>query len=539
MTTSEVPDWRTVPRMLRDRATVAPDVVVVRDGDYALTVGELRAAAGRVARALLARGIGRGDRVAIWAPNGWQWVVAAFGAWDVGALLVPLSTRAKGLETSETLRRTGCRLLFTVDRFLGVDYAGLVAEAARTGAGLPDLAEVVLVSGCEPVDGTTGWGEFLESGSGVDEEAAEQAALAVEVGDPFEILMTSGTTGEPKGVLLTGAQILRAYWDWSEFCGLGPGDRYPIVSPFAHGFGINAGMLICVARLATMVPIAVFDPDRALDLIERHGLTTLAGPPNLFERIIANPDLANRDVSSLRWAIVGAASVPTELVRAMQEQMGFERVTNAYGLIEGSAVTMTRPGDPAEVVAATAGRALPDVEVRIVDDVEEPVAPGEQGEVQVRGYGVTPGYWEAPALTKAAFAPGGWLRTGDVGVVDEAGNLRIVGRKKDMFIVGGFNTYPAEIENLLLHDPRIASAAVIGVPDSRLGEVPWAYVVPAAGVSITEADVVAWAKENMSNYKVPRHVELVDHLPVTANGKIEKVALKRRAEEALEKAAVR
>ncbi|MFC5950399.1 AMP-binding protein [Pseudonocardia lutea] len=525
--TAEVPDWRTVPRMLRERAATAPDTVVVQDGDHAITLGELRVAAAEVARALIARGVSRGDRVAIWAPNTWQWVVAAFGAWEVGALLVPLSTRAKGLEGAQALQRTGSRLLFTMDHFLGVDYAALAVEAD-----LPQLAEVVLLPGSAPVAGATGWADFVAAGVSVPEETAERAALAVEVDDPFEILMTSGTTGEPKGVLLTGAQILRAYWDWSEVCGLGPGDRYPIVSPFAHGFGINAGLLVCVARLATMVPVAVFDPDRALELIEEHGLTTLAGPPNLFERVLTHPDLPNRDISSLRWAIVGAASVPTELVRAMQERIGFERVTNAYGLIEGSAVTMTRPGDPDEVVASTAGRPVAGMEVRIVDDAELPLGPEEQGEVQVRGYGVTRGYWDAPGLTAAAFAPGGWLRTGDVGVLDAAGNLRIVGRKKDMFIVGGFNTYPAEIENLLLHDPRIASAAVVGVPDPRLGEVPWAYVVPAAGVDLTETDVVTWAKANMSNYKVPRRVEVIDRLPVTANGKIEKLVLAQRAREA-------
>ena len=345
--------------------------------------------------------------------------------------------------------------------------------------------------------------------------------------------MTSGTTGEPKGVVLDGAQIMRAYWDWSEVCGLGPGDRYPIVSPFAHGFGINAGMLICVARLATMVPIAVFDPDAALGLIEEFRLTTLAGPPALFERILANPELAERDISSLRWAIVGAASVPTALVHAMRDRLGFERVTNAYGLIEGSAVTMTRPGDPPEVVASTAGRPVSGTEVRIVDDAEEPVAVGVPGEIQVRGYGVMHGYWQAPELTAAALNPDGWLRTGDIGTLDADGNLRIVGRKKDMFIVGGFNTYPAEIENLLLHDPRIAQVAVVGVPDERMGEVAWAYVVPQAGCALTDTEVIAWARANMSNYKVPRRVMVVDALPVSANGKIEKVALRQRALENL------
>jgi acyl-CoA synthetase (AMP-forming)/AMP-acid ligase II len=475
--------------------------------------------------------------VAVWAPNTWQWAVVAFGIWDIGAVIVPLSTRAKGLETAQILQRTGARLLFTVDTFLGTNYPDLLAGTAgeprdgRPYATLPELADAVLLDGEHPR--LRSWGDFLARGERIPAEDVEAAALAVDGGDPFEILMTSGTTGEPKGVVLDGEQILRAYWDWAEICGLGPGDRYPVVSPFAHGFGINAGLLACVARLATMVPIAVFDPDAALDLVERYQLTMLAGPPNLFERILANPELERRDVASLRWGVVGAAAVPTELVRAMHERLRLERVTNAYGLTEGSVVTMTRPGDPPEVVATTPGRAVPGMSVRIVDDEEVPLPAGERGEVQVRGYGVMRGYWQAPQLTDAAFTADGWLRTGDVGALDAAGNLQIVGRKKDMFIVGGFNTYPAEIENLLMHDERIAQAAVVGVPDARLGEVPWAYVVPRPGVAVTEADVIDWARANLSNYKVPRRVLVVDALPVTPNGKIEKVTLRRQAREAV------
>ena len=362
---NEVPPWGTIPRMLRTRADSDPDATVIVDGETSLTTAELRERAADVARALLGRDVETGDRIAVWAPNSWQWAVAAFGIWDVGAVVVPLSTRAKGLEVVDILRRTGTRLLFTVGEFLGSDYPEQLRQAAgpatdgRLYEQLPDLSDVVLLQGQEDRPETTSWSDFLAWGEEVPQTRAEIRAFALEPSNPFEILMTSGTTGQPKGVVLDGAQILRAYWDWSEICGLGPGDRYPIVSPFAHGFGINAGMLICVARGATMLPIAVFDPDAALDLVERLRVTTLAGPPNLFERILTNPELDSRNTASLRWAIVGAASVPTELVRAMQERLGFERVTNAYGLIEGSAVTMTRPGDPPELVASSAGRAVP------------------------------------------------------------------------------------------------------------------------------------------------------------------------------------
>jgi acyl-CoA synthetase (AMP-forming)/AMP-acid ligase II len=536
---NEVPAWGTVPRMLRDRAAWAPDVPVIVDGNTTLTTAQLRSQAAAVGRALLGGGIRAGDRVAVWAPNSWQWVVAAFGVWDVGAIVVPISTRAKGLEAAEILRKTGARLVFVVGEFLGTNYLDSLRAAAGGATAqapyeeLPELAHVVLLAEQPDRPAATTWSDFTAWGDDVEPARAEAHAIAVNAWAPFEILMTSGTTGEPKGVVLDGAQILRAYWDWSEICGLGPGDRYPIVSPFAHGFGINAGMLICVARSATMLPIAVFDPDAALELIEAHRVTTLAGPPNLFERILTNPDLDKRDVGSLRWTIVGAASVPTELIRAMRERLGVERVTNAYGLIEGSAVTMTRPGDPPEIVASSAGRPVPGMEVRIVDDDLRPLPPGERGEILVRGYGVMHGYWNAPDLTAAALIHDGWLRTGDVGALDANGNLSIVGRKKEMLIVGGFNAYPAEIENLLLHDPRIAQVAVIGVPDARLGEVPWAYVVPNPSADLTAEDVIAWARGNLSNYKVPRRVHIMPELPVTANGKIEKGRLQQLAHEQL------
>ncbi|MFC9556443.1 AMP-binding protein [Rhodococcus sp. NPDC056960] len=534
---NEIPEWGTLPQMLRQRAHRHPASVAVIDGDRTLTLADLRTDASKIARSLIARGIGPGDRVGVWAPNCWQWVVTAFGIWDCGAVIVPLSTRGKGIETAEVLQRTGCRALITVDAFLGTRYLEQLASAAggaRQDApfvGLPDLGTVVLLQGDTTLPGTFTWDAFLDMHTSIDLETAEMRALAVEPGDVFEILMTSGTTGHPKGVTLCGEQILRAYWDWAEVCGLGAGDRLPVVSPFAHGFGINAGIIACIERLATIVPIAVFDPDKALEMVEELRLTTLAGPPNLFGKILTDPTLDQRDTSSLRWAIVGAASVPDELVIAMQNRLGFERVTNAYGLIEGSVVTMTRAGDPPAVVAGSAGRVVSGMEVRLVDSDEVPVPVGERGEIQIRGYGVMKGYWEAPQLTEDAFAPGGWLRTGDVGAFDETGNLRIVGRTKEMLIVGGFNAYPAEIESLLLHNHSLSQAAVVGVHDEVLGEVVWAFVVPQAGEEPTESEIITWARQNMSNYKAPRRVFILDALPVTANGKVAKALLRQRADE--------
>ncbi|WP_018655170.1 AMP-binding protein [Actinomadura flavalba] len=523
MEAAPVPAWGTIPRMLRDQAEGHPDAEVVASGAARLTLRELADGARGVARALLALGVERGDRVAVWAPNGPDWVVAAYGIWDAGAIIVPLSTRFRGLEAAGQLRACGASVLLVAEGFLGTSYLGMLAEAAgpptdeRPFAGLADLAHVAVL------DGGPRWAAFLACGARVPDAAAERRAASVGPDDLAEIMATSGTTGAPKGVMLHHVQLLRGYWDWAEIVTLGPGDRYPIIAPFSHGFGLNAGLLACVLRRATMLPIAVFDPGELLDLVERDRVSVLAGAPPMFWQLLDRLD--GRDVSSLRVAICGAAAVPPELIRRLRDRAGVERMINAYGLMEGTVVSMTRAGDPVEVVAATTGRPVPGVRVRVVDDAGADTGVGEPGEILVGGYGVMRGYWRDPARTAEAVDADGWLRTGDIGTLDADGNLAIVDRKKEMFIVSGFNAYPAEIEALLLRCPLVGRVAVIGVPDERHGEVGWAYVVPAAGTSPAPDDVIGWARANLSNYKVPRRVIFVDDLPVNANGKIDKPAL--------------
>ncbi|GLW62718.1 acyl-CoA synthetase [Actinomadura rubrobrunea] len=542
-----VPAWGTIPRMLRDQAARHGDVEAVRAGDVSLTLAELAARAREVARGLIALGVSPGDRVAVWAPNTPDWVVAAYGIWDAGAIIAPLSTRFRGIEAAQMLRKAGAKVLLVAEGFMDVSYLGMLAEAAGGPAGgrpyrdLPELAHVVVLppSAAPARPGVLPWRDLPAAGSAVPAEAAEERALAVGPDDLAEIMATSGTTGAPKGVMLHHEQLLRGYWDWAEIVTLREGDRYPIIAPFSHGFGINAGLLACVLRRATMLPVAVFRPDRLMDLIERDRVSVLAGAPPMFFKILdelrgtgggepAGPP-RTRDVSSLRVAICGAAAVPPELIRRLVDEVGLERMINAYGLMEGTVVSMTRAEDPVEVIAGSTGRPVPGVRVRIVDDDGKDLPPGERGEILVGGYGVMRGYWDDPERTAEAVDAGGWLHTGDIGTVDEAGNLTIVDRKKEMFIVSGFNAYPAEIESLLLRCPLVAQAAVIGVPDERHGEVGWAYVVPAPGTSPDPAEIIAWARANMSNYKVPRRVELVDALPVNANGKVDKPALHARA----------
>jgi acyl-CoA synthetase (AMP-forming)/AMP-acid ligase II len=389
---------------------------------------------------------------------------------------------------------------------------------------LPELRYVIVPEGLE-WPGALQPGQVLAAGDEVSPGESEERALAVGPGDLCEIMSTSGTTGTPKGVALDHGQILRGYWDWSQIVTLREGDRYPIIAPFAHGFGLNAGLLACVLRRATMMPIPLFSPDLLLDLIQNERISILAGPPTLFYRLL--DDLHIKD-HSLRVAICGAAAVPAELIHRLLDEIGLERMINAYGLMEGTVVSMTRAGDPVEVIANSTGRPVPGIEVKIVDLEGKEVPTGERGEILQRGYGVMRGYWGEPDKT-AQVIRDGWLHTGDVGTVDEHGNVAVVDRLKELFVVGGFNVSPAEVESLLLRNPELAQAAVIGVPDRRMGEVGWAYVVPRAGAAPAPEDVIAWARANMSNYKAPRRVFVVDTLPTNANGKLDKAALREQA----------
>ncbi|HTZ08863.1 MAG TPA: AMP-binding protein, partial [Acidimicrobiales bacterium] len=362
---------------------------------------------------------------------------------------------------------------------------------------------------------------------------AERARWAEVAGaDLSDIIFTSGTTGRPKGAMTTHAQTLRTFATWSAVVGLTEGDRYLVVNPFFHTFGYKAGIMACLMQGATIVPEPVFDVDKVLDTVARERITVLPGPPTLYQSILEHPRRAQYDLDSLRLAVTGAAVVPVELVRRMGSELGFDTVLTAYGLTESTGtVTMCRRGDPPETIAGTSGRAIPGLEVRVVDDPGREVPRGDPGEVVVRGYTVVQGYWEDPEATAEAIDAEGWLHTGDVAVMDGDGNVRITDRKKDMFIVGGFNAYPAEIEGALLGHPAVAQVAVVGVPDERLGEVGCAFVVPRPGAAEGAAlpdELVAWARERMANYKVPRRVEVVASLPLNASGKVLKTELRSR-----------
>ncbi len=518
----------TIPRMLRLSAERFAARTAIEDEGVRTRYDELLVEVRRAARALLAQGVAHGARVAIWAPNGKGWIVAALAVHAVGGVLVPINTRFKGAEAAYVLARSGARLLFTVDAFLGTDFVTLLAES---GVALPALAAIVLLRG-EARERAISFADFLGRAGAIPEGEAEARALAVSPEDLSDILFTSGTTGHPKGVLCTHAQTLRAFRDWSDTTGLREGDRYLVVLPFFHSFGYKAGWLACLMMGATILPQTSFDVGEVLARVGRDRVSVLPGPPALYQTLLARPDLAEHDLSSLRLAVTGAAVVPVELVHRMRERLGFETIITGYGLTESSGiVTMCRFDDDPETIARTSGRAVPGVEVKVTDDAGVERSRGEPGEVRVRGYNVMRGYHEDPGETAAAFSPEGWLLTGDIATMDERGYLTITDRKKDMFIVGGFNAYPAEIERVLLQHPAVAQAAVVGAPDERLGEVGVAFLVLRPGAKAEEEEILAFCRERMANYKVPRGVELLDQLPVNATGKVLKYALRARRRE--------
>jgi acyl-CoA synthetase (AMP-forming)/AMP-acid ligase II len=515
----------TIPALVGAAADRGGEGVAVVDGDRRLTWAGLDQEARTFGAALVASGIEPGDRVALWAPNGAEWIVAVLGLWQAGAVLVPVNTRFKGAEAAVILGRSRARALVTVTDFLGTDYVEMLRGA---GDDLPELRTIVSAQGPAPA-GTEGWDGFRARATHAATVEVERRSAAVGADDPSDILFTSGTTGVPKGVVMTHGRTLRVGTDWVAMTGLGPDDRYLMVNPYFHMFGLKAGILASVVAGATMYPEPVFDADRVLARAAAERITVLPGAPTLYQSLLDHPDRGRHDLSSLRVAVTGAADIPVELIRRVAGELPFSTIVTGYGLTEAGTASATSPDDDPETIATTVGRPRPGFEVRIAGDGDRDLPAGETGEVVLRGPSVMAGYLDDPEATAAALSPDGWLRTGDLGVLDERGNLRIVGRAKDMFLVGGFNAYPAEIENHLLRHPDVLQAAVIGVPDERLGEVGMAFVVTRSGDPAAGPGIIAWCRDEIANYKVPRVVEVVDALPVNATGKVVKEELRARA----------
>lgn len=506
----------TIPQVVRAAATFGDREALV-DGDRRWTFSELVREIERCARSFVALGLRPHDRVAVWAPNSPEWMFAALGAQMVGGVLVPINTRFKGAEAAYVIERSGASFLFVANGFLGIDYASDVSEQPT-----PSLRHLVDIAG-------SSWNEFIDAGIRVPETAIAEREAAVRPDDLCDIIFTSGTTGRPKGVMSRHDQTIRVFLEWSSIVGLDADDRYLIVNPFFHTFGYKAGFLACLLRGAAMLPLAVFDVPTVLRMVSTERITALPGPPTLYLSILNHPDRHAFDLSSLRLAVTGAAAVPVEMIRRMREELSFRVILTAYGLTESTGtITMCRQDDDPETISSTSGRAISDIEVRVVDEDNVEVPRGTAGEIVCRGYNVMPGYFADPDATADTVDEDGWLHTGDVGVMDERGYLAITDRLKDMFIVGGFNAYPAEIENALLEHPAVAQVAVVGRPDERMGEVGHAFVVRRTDRTCDADELVEWARTRMANYKVPRGITFVEALPLNASGKVLKFELRAR-----------
>ncbi|MEZ5737962.1 MAG: FadD3 family acyl-CoA ligase [Novosphingobium sp.] len=500
----------TIPHAAERAARLWPDDPALLENGESWSFAQLWRECRKAASALIERGLGEGDRIAVWAPNSREWVVAAIGAMACGATLVPLNTRLKGIEAADILQRTGAKLLFTVRDFLGTDYAAMLE-----GHDLPALAETMLLDG-----------DFAAFLGGAD-DARVDAALAGLTGDHVsDILFTSGTTGAPKGVMMTYDRVIPQVGVWIGNTGLAHGERYLLVNPFFHSFGLKVGIVACLIAGATMLPMPQFDVAEAARLIEAERVNFLPGPPTIFQMLLAHRDTEPFDASSLRGGTTGAATVPPVLVERMRDELNMRDVVTAYGMTECVNITSCRPGDPADVIAGTCGCAIPGNEVIVAGEDGKELPRGETGEIRVRGQGVMLGYLDDPDATASAIDSEGWLHTGDVGTMDENGYVRITDRLKDMYISGGFNVYPAEVEKLLARHPAIAMVAVVGIADERMGEVGKAFVVLRPDAEATGEELLGWSRENMANYKVPRSFAFVDDLPRNASGKVLKTELR-------------
>jgi HIP---CoA ligase len=509
----------TIPDALRQAASRFPEGEAVVDGSQRLTFAELERAATEAARALIASGIQLDDRVGLWAGNSLRWIVASFGIYLAGAVQVPLNTRFKSGEGAHVARASGTRQLLAAGDFMGQELAAM----ARQWNDVPTLEEVVELDGA-------GWEAWLSRAAEVNPSMVDERAGRIGPSSMSDIIFTSGTTGAPKGAMLTHGASVRTYLAWSESVGLRTGDRYLVVYPFFHTAGLKSGVLACVLRGAAIHPFPVFDVEQVMEHVSRERITMLPGPPTVFQSILDHPNFAAFDLSSLRLSVTGAAVVPVEVVRRMRDELRFQTVVTGYGLTETTGtVSVCHHDDPPETVARTVGRPLPGVEVRVVDEEGKIVGPDQVGELLVRGFNVMKGYFNDPDATRATVDDDGWLRTGDIGFVGEDGNIRITDRKKDMYIAGGFNVYPAEVEATLLRHPAVAQVAVIGIPDHRLGEVGQAVVVLRHGEAWDADEFLAWCRTNMANYKAPRSVRVVGALPLNPSGKVMKFKLREEA----------
>ncbi|MDK2801418.1 MAG: fatty-acyl-CoA synthase [Clostridiales bacterium] len=516
------------------------DALVYVDRGLRYSYKEFNEVCRQAAKGLMKLGVKKGDHVAIWATNYPEWVIAQFATAKIGAVLVTVNTNYKIFELEYLLKQSDSTTLILIDGFKDSNYLEIIntlcpeikdAEPGKLHVDkLPYLKNIIYL-GQEKQPGMFNWQDIMEMGKEISDEELYQRQSSLDPHETINMQYTSGTTGFPKGVMLTHYNILNNGFFIGECMRFTHKDRLCIPVPFFHCFGCVLGVLACVTHGATMVPVEYFRPLDVLRSIETERCTAVHGVPTMFIFMLEHPDFQKYDLSSLRTGIMAGSPCPIKVMKQVVEKMGAREITIAYGQTEASPViTQTRVDDPIELRVSTVGRNLPNVEVKIVDpETGKEVPRGVKGELCTRGYHVMKGYYKMEEATRKAIDEDGWLHTGDLAIMDEKGYCKISGRIKDMIIRGGENIYPREIEELLYTHPQVQDVQVVGVPSKSLGEEIMAYIIPREGTSPTAEEIKQFVLDNMARHKVPKYVKFVDSYPMTASGKIQKYKLREMA----------
>jgi fatty-acyl-CoA synthase len=534
----------TVGDLLEEKARIQPDIeaVVYADRRLRWSYHEFNQLCRQAAKGFMKLGINKGDHIAIWASNTPEWLVSQFSTGKMGAVLVTVNTNYRSAELEYLLRQSDSQTIILMEEFRGASYIDMLYEicpelkSSEPGelksAKLPFLKNVIVL-GENSYPGTYSWEDIMEKGKEVEENDLDERLSSLSPHDVINMQYTSGTTGFPKGVMLTHSNIVNNGYNIAGCMRLGNEDRLCIPVPFFHCFGCVLGVLACVSVGATMVPLQEFDPRLVLKTVQDEKCTGLHGVPTMFISELNLPDFDQYDLSHLRTGIMAGSNCPIEVMKGVMDKMGADEITIAYGQTESSPViTQTRTHDPIELKVETVGKSLPNVEVKIVEPGSNREVPyGVQGELCTRGYHVMKGYYKNEEATRFAIDDEGWLHTGDLAVMDEHGYCRITGRLKDMIIRGGENIYPREIEEFLYSHPKVLDVQVIGIPDEVYGEEVMAWIILKEGQTATSEEIREYCTGKISRHKIPRYIEFTDAYPMTASGKIQKFRLREQAKQ--------
>ncbi len=523
-----VEDATTLARLLEKNLRENPDNLAVIDSNRRLTYRELNDEVEKTATTLINMGVKKGDKLGIWMPNNVEWTVAWFSITAIGGVVIPMDTWYKPAESEYILGHSDSVGVFINDRSGRADYIAMMNEIWPK---LPALKSVI-VNG-KPAEGMLSFDEIIRN-TEIDRKAVDERRKENDIDDVAFILYTSGTTGKPKGAMLSYHNITKNAKAMADILFAKKEDKLLVPVPFSHCFGNVLSITMASVAGMSMYAMSAFDPEEALRVIETEKCTMINGVPTMFVRMLEVLDRKHYDTTSLRTGAMAGAPCPIDIMKGTIERMHCN-VSIAYGLTEASPlITMTRFDDPIEKRVETVGRPIPDVEVRIVDDDRNSLPVGEMGELACRGYNVMKGYYKMPEATAETIDEEGWLYSGDLAVRDDEGYISIVGRKKDMVIVGGFNVYPRELEEFYIAHPKILDVAVVGVPDHDLGEIVAAAVIPAPGLEITPQEVVDYSYGKVASAKVPRFVMITDSLPISGRGKVQKFILRKQFQEKIE-----